>query len=47
MMLNMEKCTVMNFGFRNREEDYALYDVPLICQDLQVVKQCFKSRIKW
>jgi len=58
MKFNVEKCKVMNIGFRNREEHYALNVAPLgvikeekdlgviVCQNLKVGKQCFKAASK-
>jgi len=58
MMFNVGKREVMNIGFKNRNEDYALNGIPLhrikeekdlgitICQDLKVGKQCFKAAYK-
>jgi len=29
MMFNVKKCKVLNIGFKNREENYALNGIPL------------------
>jgi len=58
LKFNDRKCKLMNIGFRNRKEDYALNGVPLgiikeekdlgviISQNLKVGKQCFKAAFK-
>jgi len=50
MRFNVEKCKVINIGFRNREEQYALNGAPLsvikqekdlgviVCQNLKVLQ---------
>jgi len=55
---NVEKCKVLNIGFRNSEEPYALNGAPLgiikelkdfgaiVCKNLKVGKQCFKAASK-
>jgi len=55
MKFNVEKCKVINIGFSNREEHYALNGAPLgiikeekdrgviVCQNLMVGKQGFKA----
>jgi len=58
MKFNKGKCKLMNIGFRNTKEDYALNGVPLgiikeeedldviVSQNLKVYKQCFKAASK-